>query len=156
MTPFAARVSAGRPSAERRPASTRGEAHRRPSLSVLVAPQRTRRTLSAKAVAVLSVVIIAGGLLAVVGADDLVVDNQIELSGLQSQTATQFARHQQLQLQIAQAEAPSRIVGQAEAKGMVSPGEVTDVPSVPLDVPLPEPKVASGTTGSPPGGTSQR
>ena len=160
MASAGARLSAARSGSVRRAAGERLAPARRPDLRVVDVRARSRRVVTPRRAVVLSVGIVVGGLLAIVVADDLVVTKQLSLTKIQAQITAQSSEHQQLQLKIAQMETPSQIVAEAEAQGMVSPGEVTDVPAVPLTTPLPEPKVARSATtppaAAPPRGTSSR
>jgi len=68
--------------------------------------------------------------LALVALHVLMAENQFRLDRLQDQASTQQARYEKLRLEVAQLEAPARIVGAAEGKlGMVQPGAVIYVPA---------------------------
>ncbi len=83
---------------------------------------------------------VVGSLTTVVIADDLMAQDQVQLSAVQQQIAAASNTHSQLQLGVSEDEAPPVVVGQAENQlGMVSPGVITDLPQVPLNVPLPVP-----------------
>jgi hypothetical protein len=88
-----------------------------------------------------SIVLVAGSLLAVVAGDDLVTQGQIRLSAIQSQVATATAADKSQQVAVAQLAAPTRVVRTAETQdGMTAPPQVTDLPEVPLGVPLSAPQ----------------
>ena len=60
----------------------------------------------------------------------LIAENQFKLDRLQDQAAIVQARYEKLRLQVAQLEAPDRIVAVAEGRlGMRQPGSVTYLPA---------------------------
>jgi len=78
--------------------------------------------------------------LALVAVHALIAENQFALNQLQDQAATAQAAYQKLRLQVAQLEAPARIISVAEGQlQMVQPGSVTY---------LPAPKVPSASPSS--------
>ncbi|MHB1444488.1 MAG: FtsB family cell division protein [Acidimicrobiales bacterium] len=101
----------------------------RPTPLRVVAPgERTpqarlrRRRLVVFGLAALAVV----GLFGVVAEHTILAQQQFRLASLQSQAATEQARNQALQLQVAQLQSPSRIVSEARTKlGMVPPAGIT-------------------------------
>jgi cell division protein FtsL len=71
--------------------------------------------------------------LALVALHVLIAENQFRLDHLQQQASVQQARYEKLRLQVAQLEAPARIVSAAEGKlGMRQPGSVTYLPATSL------------------------
>jgi cell division protein FtsL len=61
----------------------------------------------------------------------LTAENQFTLDRLQQSAATEQASYEKLRLQIADLEAPARIVSQAEGRlGLVQPGSVTYLPAI--------------------------
>jgi hypothetical protein len=77
---------------------------------------------------------IAGGAvvcLALVALHVLIAENQFKLDQLQARASAEQVRYERLRLQVAQLEAPARIVSEAEGKlGMVQPGSVTYLPAI--------------------------
>ncbi len=60
----------------------------------------------------------------------LIAENQFRLDNLQQQASLQQASYEKLRLEVAQLEAPARIVSVAEGKlGMRQPGSVTYLPA---------------------------
>jgi len=152
MAPPSSTSAAARATA--RPAPKRAAPAPRPRLRLFEPPARPRvrghrRRIPA---AGLAVALVVASVLAVVVADDILAQGQIQLSANQQAIAAATTVHHQLQLQAAQLAAPPVIVTQAEGTfGMVSPGEVIDLPAVPLDVPLPVPVTTpTGPTGATP------
>jgi len=116
----AAALAAPRPAPRRPP---------RPTPLRVVAPgERTpqarlrRRRLIVFGLAALAVV----GLFGVVAEHTVLAQQQFRLASLQSQAATEQARYQALELQVAQLQSPARIVSGARSKlGMVPPAGIT-------------------------------
>jgi len=67
---------------------------------------------------------------------------QVRMAGLQSGIDAQITTQKAMQSEVAQLAAPDRVVAQAIGYGLVAPGSVTDLPQVPLNVPLPVPDTA--------------
>lgn len=89
-------------------------------------------------------------LFAAVGMHVILAQNQFRLDSLNSQARAQQAQYQQLQLQVDQLSAPSRIVGLAEGTlGMVPPSSVNYVAPASATS---RPRASAGTTqvGPPP------
>ncbi|MCL4414473.1 MAG: hypothetical protein M1522_06985 [Actinobacteria bacterium] len=104
---------------------------RAPELRALEAPgsrRRARRTMTL----LVGIALLLGSLLAVGAARAYLVEGQVRLARLDSQLANATRREQQLQLEVAGLDNPSRILSVAEANGMVQPAKVQDVPQVPL------------------------
>ena len=101
----------------------------RPTPLRVVAPgERTpqarlrRRRLIVFGLATLAVM----GLFGLVAEHTVLAQQQFRLASVQSQAATEQARNQALQLQVAQLQSPSRIVSEARTKlGMVPPAGIT-------------------------------
>ena len=114
-----------RPAAASRP---RAQTRERPALRALDRPAGTpiRETSDRRVVAV-----VGGGLLfAAVLAGNVAVhaettQGQFELERLEATARERQARYQRLRLEVAQLEAPKRIVSRARQLGMVEPGRVT-------------------------------
>ncbi len=70
--------------------------------------------------------------LALVTLHVLIAENQFRLDQLQQQASAQQERYEKLRLQVAELEAPARIVSAAEGPlGMRQPGSVTYLPAPP-------------------------
>jgi hypothetical protein len=94
---------------------------------------------------------VVASLLAVVAGHAVLAQGQIRLTGVQSAIAGAQNLQRQEVLTVSMLEAPTRIVGEAQAKlHMTSPVQVIQVPAVSLSTPLPAPTVAA----TPPSGTS--
>lgn len=85
--------------------------------------------------------LIAGGLLLVASLFGVVVSHAVlvsgqgRLDGLQQEVAEEQSRYQALRLEVAELEAPGRIVEEAQGRlGMVNPPEITYLTPVPPDV----------------------
>ncbi|MHB1711801.1 MAG: hypothetical protein ACYCV7_10420 [Acidimicrobiales bacterium] len=85
-------------------------------------------------------VLVLGSLLSVVVGDDLVAQGQIRLSQTESLAAAASIRQKRLQVKVAELSAPQIVVTEAKRLGMVTPAQIVDLPSVPLNVALPVPK----------------
>jgi len=87
--------------------------------------------------------LLVGSLLAVVVGHTLLAQGQVRLSSLTTQLSNEQVRHRADILALTQLETPSRVVVEAEKKlGMVTPAQIVQLPSVPLDRPLPAPTLA--------------
>jgi cell division protein FtsL len=97
----------------------------------LVQNQARRRAGRRRLLVVLTIVCVAVVGLALVGLHVLIAENQFKLDNLQQQAATEQASYEKLRLQVAELEAPARIVSQAEGRlGMVQPASVTYLPAL--------------------------
>jgi cell division protein FtsL len=65
----------------------------------------------------------------VVVAHVLLTQRQFRLDGLEQKAATEEARYERLRLQVAELEAPDRVIAAAQQLGMVPPATVTYVSS---------------------------
>ncbi len=110
------------------------------------APWNNTRLLTTLAVSV-----IVGALLAVVVGQALLANGQVRLSSLQHALSAEQSAHRQSELAVSGLETPARIVAAATSQlQMVHPGEVVELPYVPLNVPLPTPKVTPAPASPPP------
>ena len=88
-----------------------------------------------------------GSLLAVVVGDAVVAQGQIRLTQTQQAITAATATEKSEQVAVAGMAAPPVVVRAAEGFGLVAPTSVVDLPTVPLNTPLPVPTTASA--GSP-------
>lgn len=106
--------------------------------------------------------LVVGSLLSVVVGDALVSEGQVRLGAAQAALVTAGNQQKALQVDVADKSAPPVVVSVAEGQGYVAVSQLTDLPSVPLNVPLPVPQtaplpgqsVATGTATSPSNSTS--
>lgn len=114
---------------------------RRPPLRVLEPrPRRSsRRGLSRRGHVWLAVAMVVGALLMVVVGDAMVAQGQVRLAGLQTTIDGQAVIQKAAQTQVAELAAPDRVVAEAISQGLTAPPTVSDLPQVPLNVPLPVP-----------------
>jgi cell division protein FtsL len=85
--------------------------------------------------------------LALVALHVLIAENQFRLDNLQQQASVQQERYEKLRLEVAQLEAPARIVSVAEGKlGMRQPGSVTYLPATPTSA---APGAQAGASSAP-------
>ncbi len=125
----------------------------RPALRVVDRSPRQRLLRPVRRPALwLSGLLVVGSLVAVVAGDDLVTQGQIRLATTEAQVAAAQVTQKADQVAVAQLAAPTRVVAVAKAQlGMVAPGQVIDLPEVPLSVPLPVPQTAAtGPRSAPP------
>jgi cell division protein FtsL len=96
----------------------------------LVENQARRRAGRRRLLVMLGITSVAVVCLALVALHVLIAENQFRLDNLQQQAAAEQASYEKLRLQVAQLEAPARIVSQAEGRlGMVQPASVTYLPA---------------------------
>ena len=133
------------PEAPARPAA-------RPSLR-LVDDRRLQvasRRRSARALLVVTGLLVIASLFGVVVFHAVLVSGQGRLDGLQQQVAEEQSRYQALRLEVAELEAPGRIVEVAQGRlGMVSPSEIRYLTPVPLSTATPDPEPASASASAP-------
>jgi hypothetical protein len=104
----------------------------------------------------LSGLLIAGSLLAVVVGDALVTQGQVRLATTQRELVSAQTTQKSLQTALAKKAAPPVVVGDAKSHGLVAANQVVNVGQVPLNVPLPPPRLvprsshASTTSTTPP------
>lgn len=110
------------------------EAPARPTLR-LVDDRRlhvTSRRHRARLLLVLTGILVIGSLFAVVICHAMLVTGQGRLDGLEQQVTEEQTRYQALRLEVAELEAPGRIVAEAQGRlGMVSPENITYLAPVP-------------------------
>ncbi len=121
----------------------RTEPRRHPLRLVERAPRRRRRV--ARKLAGATVVV---SLVGVVVGHAVLAEEQVRLSIAESQLTAEQSVHRQDVLALAQRETPGRVVSQAAALHMVTPGGIIQLPYVPLDSPLATPTVAPAPAGS--------
>lgn len=92
----------------------------KPKLAPAPAPVRRSRPHFA-----VFVMLVAVGLLSIVGSYAYMAQQQFQVSRLQKARATEQKRYEQLRLEVAQLTAPERIVSSAQKLGMVTPDHVT-------------------------------
>ncbi len=145
-------AAARRPVPGRAATPARLPASSRPPLRVVTPAPRRRRGRRPVAVLV-SVAMLAASMITIVVGHALLAQGQVRLTAAQAALAAEQVHHRQQQLATARLEMPSRIVQQAEQQlHMVRPTQVTQVPSVPLDVPLGTGSApqGAGSTATPP------
>jgi hypothetical protein len=99
--------------------------------------------------------LVVGSLLGVVIGQAALAGGQIRLTGLQARLAAEESTHRKMELVTARLEAPSRVVAEAErSQHLVQPGQITQLPSVPLNVPLPTPRMYAAPTAPAPVATT--
>jgi cell division protein FtsL len=97
----------------------------------LVQTQARRRAGRRRLLVALGISIVAVVCLALVALHVLIAENQFKLDRLQQQASTEQASYEKLRLQVAELEAPARIVSEAEGQlGMVQPASVTYLPAI--------------------------
>jgi hypothetical protein len=89
----------------------------------------------------LSGLLIVGSLLAVVVGDALVTQGQVRLATTQRALASAQATQKSLQNGVAAKAAPPVVVSHAKGQGLVAASQVVNVGQVPLNVPLPPPRL---------------
>jgi type II secretory pathway pseudopilin PulG len=95
----------------------------------------------------LSGLLIVGSLLAVVVGDALVTQGQVRLSTTQQALVSALATQKGLQTDVAEKAAPPVVVSHAKSQGLVAASQVVYLPQVPLDVPLPPPRLVPTSSG---------
>ena len=116
---------------------------KRPALRVLDARPHHRGRL----LRVLSVSLVVGSLLAVVVGHSILAQGQVRLTSAQAAMSSEQAIHRQLLATVAEAENPAQIIAEAKKLNLVQPGQVKQLPAVPLDIPIGQ-AAAAATTGS--------
>ncbi len=96
----------------------------------------------------LSGLLILGSLLAVVVGDAFITQGQVRLASTQRALAGAEAEQKALQTAVAQKAAPPVVVSQAKSQGLVAAAQVVYLPQVPLDVPLPPPRIVPAPAGT--------
>jgi cell division protein FtsB len=133
--------------------------------------ERRARRRRARLTLTVAASLVAGSLLGVVAINVMIAQDQLRLDRLDAQRNAALAHRGQLQLQLAQLQAPARIVAQAEQRlGMVVPPKLTYLSgngapvqttaggAVPPPLPSPSPPAAAPTSpaagATPPAGSS--
>ena len=98
----------------------------------------------------LAVSIIFGSLMLVVGSHTMLAEGQLDLGRLNRTLSQEQAVHRTTILQVAALETPARISSEASTLKLTTPIEVLQLPTVPLEVPLP-PVVVTPLTAGPNG-----
>lgn len=117
------------PRAASRPARVPAKARpARPHLEVVrdgrLAPATRRRR--ARALAVVASLVVAAALFGLVAANVLLTQNQFALDAIETKAAAEEARYERLRLEVAELEAPGRVVAAAQERlGMVPPPSVS-------------------------------
>jgi len=75
-------------------------------------------------------IVVVGSLLSVVAADAYLTQGQVRLTRMQQQLTADLGRHRDLELEVARSSDPSKVVGEAQGRGLVAPDHVTDLPQV--------------------------
>ncbi len=97
----------------------------------LIEQRAARRANRRRLVFSLGIAGAAAVCLALVALHVLIAENQFRLDQLQDRATADQVAYEKLRLQVAQLEAPARIVSEAEGKfGMVQPGSVTYLPAI--------------------------
>jgi cell division protein FtsL len=113
---------------------------RRPPLRVV--PSRRRGGLRSRIVRYLPAIMVVLALLVVVVGQAILADGQVRMTGLEQQLQAAQAQHSAQEQKVSNLETPSRIVRDATAGGkMTRPTHVTQLPYVPLNIPLATPTV---------------
>lgn len=104
-----------------------------PQRHLRLVPRQSRFRVNRRRVVVGTVIAGASAMcFALVTLHVLIAENQFTLDRMQQQAASQQSTYEKLQLQVAQLEAPARIVSLAEGRlGLVQPASVTYLPAVP-------------------------
>jgi cell division protein FtsL len=142
------------------PGSASPEAQEQRNHLRLIRQQESRRANRRRLLVSLGIACVAVLCLGLVALHVLIAENQFRLDQLQQTAASQQEKYERLRLQVAQLEAPARIVSEAQGRlGMVQPGSVTYLPAV-SSTSKSTRDVANGTSGDagandPPGAASQ-
>jgi hypothetical protein len=89
----------------------------------------------------LSGLLIAASLLAVVVGDALLTQGQVRLATTQRALVAAQGTQKTLQTALAQKAAPPVVVAHSKSQGLVAASQVVNLPQVPLNVPLPPPRL---------------
>ncbi len=138
-------MAPGSPAAARRSdvrALRRAPDAERPALRVLERRRRRRRRAAPRIVRPelwIGGALVVGSLFAVVVGDAVVAQGQIRMTNTQQAIAAATATEKSKQVAVAGMAAPPVLVREAESLGLVAPSSIVDLPTVPLNVPLPTP-----------------
>lgn len=119
----AALAPTSRPGPQRRPAPAPAPSERPRHLRVVAPAERVRRRLTPAAGVVLTAALFAT-LFAIAIAHTVLVQGQIRLDRLDDQLTVEQARYQRLRNEVAEMEAPGRVVAAAQGLGMVAPDDL--------------------------------
>lgn len=121
---------------------------RRAHLTVVDAPPEPRRRSRGPAVAIAAgLVIVFLALFGLVAFHTVLVQNQSQIDELDERLAAEREVIEQARLEIAELEAPERVIAEAEALGLIAPDEVVMLDAVELDSPpAPGAAVPGGAT----------
>jgi hypothetical protein len=98
----------------------------------LVREQARRRANGRRLLVSAGIALVGLFSLALVTLHVLIAENQFTLDRLQQTTAAEQTSYEKLRLEVAEQEAPARIVSDAEGRlGLVQPGSVTYLPAIP-------------------------
>jgi cell division protein FtsL len=123
-----------------RPGADTGADSRRPPLQVV--PRRRRGRAGGRFLRYLPVAMVVVALLIVVAGQAMLANGQVRMSRIDQKLQIAQSEHRQAVLEMTKLETPSRIVAAATGQlHMESPSHVTQLPSVPLNKPLPAPNV---------------
>ena len=148
--------------AARRVASARvaGDPGRNPSKRppLRVVPRRRPDGSRSRIVTYLPAIMVVVALLVVVVGQAILANGQVRMAGLDQQLQVAQASHSAQEESVSKLETPSRIVGDATTNGqMTHPSHVTQLPYVPLNIPLATPNVTpapgSSATATTPAGS---
>lgn len=115
----------------------------------LVREQARRRTNARRLLVSVGIAALSALCLGLVTLHVLIAENQFTLDRLQQTAAAEQSSYEKLRLQVAELEAPARIVSEAEGRlGLEQPGSVTYLPAISAqangDPPSNDPPPASG------------
>jgi cell division protein FtsB len=131
------------------------QAPRKPPLRILSPATRSKPRRGNRVLMAVSALLVVGSLMAVVVADDVIAQGQVKLSAAQQQVNSLTNTHRELQTGVSVQQAPQMVVSVAESQlGMVSPGQITDLPQVSLTKPLAVPQTAPNPAPATPSSTS--
>ena len=149
MTP--AQVAAARRLADSSAAPSATRARPQPSgrpsgeAPLRVVPKARRRPARRRWAPWLCLLILLGTLMSVVLAHAYLAEAQVRMTNVQSELSAAQAKHESEELKVSKMETPSRINAAAQQEHLSAPGQITQVPHVPLNKPIPSPKVSTST-----------
>lgn len=83
--------------------------------------------------------------MSVVLAHAYLAEAQVRMTHVQSELSAAQAKHESEELKVSKMETPSRISAAADQEHLLAPGQITQVPHVSLNKPIPSPKVSTST-----------
>jgi hypothetical protein len=126
------------------PSRVAGDPGRSPSkrAPLRVVPRRRPDGAPRRIVTYLPAILVVVALLVVVVGQAILANGQVRMAGLDQQLQVAQARHSAQEESVSSLETPARIVGDATKNGtMTRPSHVTQLPYVPLNVPIATPNV---------------